>query len=168
MLIVHDLSHNTEHFPNTYKAQFTAACNVIVADPCSLCSRCDSGNSVSSGCSPQGLGHLLDAFDKAWAAYLQRFVAWKFADAAALESELIKVAIEMEASVLSKTGGDTSPDTERSEDLQVGLCNPCLSVCVCVCSIVGLYAVLNCCATLACLCVCMQYCTVGLYAALYR
>ena len=63
---------------------------------------------------------MLDAFDQTWAAYLQRFVAWKFADAAALESELIKVAIEMEASVLSKTGGDTSPDTERSEDLQVG------------------------------------------------
>ena len=48
-------------------------------------------------------------------------MAWKFADAAALESELIKVAIEMEASVLSKTGGDTSPDTERSEDLQVSV-----------------------------------------------
>ena len=83
-----------------------------------LC-RTDSTSSLSSGASPQGLGHLLDAFDRAWAAYLQRFVAWKFADAAALESELIKVAIEMEASVLSKTGGNTSPDTERSEDLQV-------------------------------------------------
>ncbi len=91
---------------------------------------------MSSGSSPKGLGHLLDAFDKAWAAYLQRFVAWKFADAAALESELIKVAIEMEASVLSKTGGDTSPDTERSEDLQVSFCNPCLSLCE--------YAVLYC------------------------
>ncbi|KAL0028624.1 hypothetical protein WJX79_006167 [Trebouxia sp. C0005] len=89
-----------------------------LAEPMQVTDRCDSGNSVSSGSGPQGLGHLLDAFDKAWAAYLQRFVAWKFADAAALESELIKVAIEMEASVLSKTGGDTSPDTERSEDLQ--------------------------------------------------
>ncbi|KAL0051938.1 hypothetical protein WJX82_004904 [Trebouxia sp. C0006] len=89
-----------------------------LAEPMQVTDRCDSGNSVSSGSSPKGLGHLLDAFDKAWAAYLQRFVAWKFADAAALESELIKVAIEMEASVLSKTGGDTSPDTERSEDLQ--------------------------------------------------
>jgi len=136
MLTVHGLSHNTEHFPNTRKQQFAAAFNDFVTDPSSLCSRCDSGNSVSSGSSPQGLGHLLDAFDKAWAAYLQRFVAWKFADAAALESELIKVAIEMEASVLSKTGGDTSPDTERSEDLQVSLCNPCLSLCV--------YAVLYC------------------------
>ncbi len=85
---------------------------------------------MSSGSGPQGLGHLLDAFDKAWAIYLQRFVAWKFADAAALESELIKVAIEMEASVLSKTGGDTSPDTERSEDLQVGFCQSYLSLCV--------------------------------------
>lgn len=74
---------------------------------------------MSSGASPQGLGPLQNAFDAAWAAYLQRFVAWKFADAAALESELIKVAIEMESSVLSKTGGDTSPHTERSEDLQV-------------------------------------------------
>lgn len=73
------------------------------------------------GSSPQGLGPLLDAFDQAWAAYLQRFVAWKFADAAALESELIKVAIEMEASVLSKTGGDSKPAAERSEDLQVSM-----------------------------------------------
>jgi len=145
MLIVHCLSHNTEHFPNTYEKQFAAAFNDTVTNPCSLCPRCDSGNSVSSGSSPQGLGHLLDSFDKAWAAYLQRFVAWKFADAAALESELIKVAIEMEASVLSKTGGDTSPDTERSEDLQVSLCNPCLSLCV----YAVLYRWLVCCTALS-------------------
>ena len=99
---------------------------------------------MSSGSGPQGLGHLLDAFDKAWAAYLQRFVAWKFADAAALESELIKVAIEMEASVLSKTGGHTSPDTERSEDLQVGLCHSYLSLCV----YAVLYCGLTCCTVL--------------------
>ncbi|DBA87711.1 TPA: hypothetical protein ACH3X1_004714 [Trebouxia sp. C0004] len=89
-----------------------------LAEPMQVTDRCDSGNSGSSGFGPQGPGHLLGAFDKAWAVYLQRFVAWKFANAAALEGELIKVAIEMEASVLSKTGGDTSPDTERSEDLQ--------------------------------------------------
>lgn len=93
------------------------SCLTLRAFPC----RSDSSSSVGSGSGSQGLGHFLDAFDKAWAAYLQRFVAWKFADAAALESELIKVAIEMEASVLSKTGGDTSPDTERSEDLQVSI-----------------------------------------------
>ena len=83
---------------------------------------------MGSGASPRGLGQLLDAFDGAWAAYLQRFVAWKFADAAALESELIKVAIEMEASVLSKTRGDTSPHKQRSEDLQVSFlsCLPSL------------------------------------------
>ena len=75
---------------------------------------------MRSTSNPQGLGHWLDAFDLAWAAYLQRFVAWKFADAAALESELIKVAVEMEVSVLSKTGGDTSPHVQRSQDLQVG------------------------------------------------
>lgn len=83
--------------------------------------RSDSTSSMNSRASPQGLGRLLDAFDQAWAAYLQRFVAWKFADAAALESELIKVAIEMEASVLSKTGGDSKPAAERSEDLQVSM-----------------------------------------------
>lgn len=84
--------------------------------------RADSGHSSNSSIGgTQGTGHLLEAFDRGWYTYLQRFVAWKFADAAALESELIKVAIEMEASVLSKTGGDTSPDTERSEDLQVSL-----------------------------------------------
>ncbi len=144
MLIVHCFSSNTENVPNTHKQQFAAAFNDTVTNPCSLCSRCDLGNSVSSGYGPQGLGHLLDAFDKAWAAYLQRFVAWKFADAAALESELIKVAIEMEASVLSKTGGDTSPDTERSEDLQVSLCNPCLSLCAAA----VLYCGLVCCSVL--------------------
>lgn len=74
---------------------------------------------MSSRAGPQGWGRFLDAFDQSWAAYLQRFVAWKFADAAVLESELIKVAIEMEASVLSKTSGDTSPNKDRSEDLQV-------------------------------------------------
>ena len=93
----------------------------IMPNPQGFHCRADSSSSVGSGSGSQGLGHFLDAFDKAWAAYLQRFVAWKFADAAALESELIKVAIEMEASVLSKTGGDTSPDTERSEDLQVSI-----------------------------------------------
>lgn len=78
-----------------------------------------SASNASSKGGAQGTGQLLEAFDRTWGAYLQRFVAWKFADAAALESELIKVAIEMETSVLSKTGGDMSPDTERSEDLQV-------------------------------------------------
>lgn len=93
--------------------------------------RSDSNSSMSSGAGPQGLGQLLDAFDQAWAAYLQRFVAWKFADAAALEAELIKVAIEMEASVLSKTRGDTSPDKDRSEDLQVS-CSSCLLCSCCI------------------------------------
>ena len=83
------------------------------------CRADSSASNASSRGGAQGTGRLLEAFDSAWGAYLQRFVAWKFADAAALESELIKVAIEMEASVLSKTGGDISPDTDRSEDLQV-------------------------------------------------
>lgn len=45
---------------------------------------------------------LLQAFDVAWASYVEQFVAWKSADAAGLESELIKVAIELETSMLSK------------------------------------------------------------------
>ncbi|KAL3140619.1 hypothetical protein ABBQ32_005188 [Trebouxia sp. C0010 RCD-2024] len=107
---------------NTMLTAFEALLNEM-AQPMHATDRSDSSSSMNTpqGSSPQGLGPLLDAFDQAWAAYLQRFVAWKFADAAALESELIKVAIEMEASVLSKTGGDSKPAAERSEDLQVSM-----------------------------------------------
>ncbi len=61
------------------------------------------------------------SFDEAWLSYLDQFVAWKGADAAALEGELVRMAAAMQASMLRKCRGD--PDSERcraSSDLQVG------------------------------------------------
>ena len=57
-------------------------------------SACRSGTTSPQPIAPEGTqptAQLLVAFDAAWARYLERFVAWKFADAASLEAELIKV-----------------------------------------------------------------------------
>ncbi|KXZ46915.1 hypothetical protein GPECTOR_39g409 [Gonium pectorale] len=58
------------------------------------------------------IGSLLVAFDDAWLRYLDQFVAWKGADAAALESELIRCAAALETSMLRKCRGD--PTSERA------------------------------------------------------
>lgn len=42
----------------------------------------------------------LVAFDKAWCAYLYRFVAWKAKDAKSLEDDLIKTACKLELSMI--------------------------------------------------------------------
>ncbi|KFM24819.1 hypothetical protein F751_1698 [Auxenochlorella protothecoides] len=44
----------------------------------------------------------LPAFDAAWVEYLELFVAWKAADAAALEADLIRIAVELQASAARK------------------------------------------------------------------
>ena len=57
-------------------------------------SACRSGTTSPVPIAPEGAqptSQLLLAFDAAWGRYLERFVAWKFADAASLEAELIKV-----------------------------------------------------------------------------
>ena len=48
-------------------------------------------------------------------------MAWKTADAATLEAELVAVAVEMEASMLAKLGaaGGSSPRPRSAHDLQV-------------------------------------------------
>lgn len=67
------------------------------------------------------LGALLRAWDRAWVAYLEQFVAWKCADAASLEAELVRAAAEMESSMLAKLGPSLSPRPRSPADLQVRL-----------------------------------------------
>lgn len=47
---------------------------------------------------------LLAAFDATWLEYLDMFATWKGADASALESDLIRVAVELEKSMVRKCG----------------------------------------------------------------
>lgn len=59
------------------------------------------------------------AFAAAWGPYLQDFVAWKTGDAALLERELIRIAVELEGSMLRKCGTDAtaailSPNLDQS------------------------------------------------------
>ncbi|KAK9816195.1 hypothetical protein WJX74_000320, partial [Apatococcus lobatus] len=63
---------------------------------------------------------LSPGFDQAWVSYLEQFVAWKFADVASLQSELIRIAVEMESSMLGKVGpdGKRSDRVRTSADLQ--------------------------------------------------
>ena len=60
--------------------------------------------SSSSGPSFASLPSLLRQFDESWVAYLELFIAWKSHDAAGLESELIRAAVELETSRLLKVG----------------------------------------------------------------
>lgn len=58
-------------------------------------------------------------FDSLWVSYLEQFVAWKSHDAASLESELIRMAVELETSMLRKCNGDIqSPRVQQNSDLQ--------------------------------------------------
>lgn len=45
---------------------------------------------------------LLDAFDKAWCAYLHHFVMWKVKDAKLLEEDLVRAARHLELSMMHK------------------------------------------------------------------
>lgn len=47
---------------------------------------------------------MFGAFDGAWLEYLDMFVTWKGADASALESDLIRMAVELEKSMVRKCG----------------------------------------------------------------
>ena len=53
---------------------------------------------------PDDAKALLLAFETAWRAYLTLFVAWKTADAAGLERDLVDMAAALHASVLRKLG----------------------------------------------------------------
>lgn len=56
---------------------------------------------VAAGC---GSRALLRSFDEAWELYLDQFVAWKAADATALEADLVGVAVELLRSMFRKCG----------------------------------------------------------------
>lgn len=62
---------------------------------------------------------LLLRFDEVWLQYLDQFVAWKTEDAASLESELIRMAAQMERSLRRKLGsppgGGTGEGRKRAE-----------------------------------------------------
>ena len=45
---------------------------------------------------------LFEGFDRAWVEYLSAFLTWKGIDAAGLESELIRAAVELESSRIAK------------------------------------------------------------------
>ncbi|KAL4439722.1 hypothetical protein ABPG75_002723 [Micractinium tetrahymenae] len=67
------------------------------------------------------VAEMLQRFDEAWVTYLEQFVAWKSADAAGLETELIRVAVELERSRLAKMAASATPRAHRlrsPEDLQ--------------------------------------------------
>ncbi|PSC74446.1 T-complex 11 [Micractinium conductrix] len=79
------------------------------------------GEEERSAAMVASLAAMLQRFDETWVAYLEQFVAWKSADAAGLETDLIRAAVELERSRLAKlaNGGSATPHRLRSpEDLQ--------------------------------------------------
>lgn len=69
------------------------------------------------------LGQLLVAWDDAWMEYLDQFAVWKGRDASGLEAELIRMAAQLERSLLLKLRGDgeDSARVRSNPDLQVGV-----------------------------------------------
>jgi hypothetical protein len=62
---------------------------------------------------------LLARFDRAWVDYLGSFLAWKGADAAGLEADLIRAAVELEASRIAKLDAVASASRVRhAHDLE--------------------------------------------------
>ncbi|KAJ7298580.1 hypothetical protein O6H91_Y539400 [Diphasiastrum complanatum] len=61
----------------------------------------------------------LVSFDSAWCSYLYHFVVWKVKDAQSLEEDLIRVACQLEASMLQKCGMIPNNDgSDLSHDSQ--------------------------------------------------
>ena len=54
---------------------------------------------------PPPQSRALSAFDAAWARFLDLFASWKAADAAALEADLVRAAVELEGSRLAIEAG---------------------------------------------------------------
>ena len=57
----------------------------------------------------------LSTFDAAWAEFLASFVAWKAADAAALEADLVRAAVELEGSRLAIEAGTLAAAAECAD-----------------------------------------------------
>eukprot|EP00775_Hariotina_reticulata_P010274 gene10274-10433_t len=81
-----------------------------------------AGGALGSGAAAGGssLATLLVNFDDFWLEYLDQFVVWKGHDAAALEVELMRMAVRLERSMRLKLGRRElgSPEVAANPDLQ--------------------------------------------------
>eukprot|EP01018_Ginkgo_biloba_P023277 Gb_06651 [translate_table: standard] len=92
--------------------EFESLIAIILDGPlCSPRSRPSSPDTASDDCDseePQAFypqrpfADQLAAFDAAWCSYLYQFVVWKVKDAQSLEEDLIRVACQLEVSMLQK------------------------------------------------------------------
>ena len=63
----------------------------------------------------------LAGFDKAWCAYLYRFVAWKVKDARVLEEDLVRAACKLELSMMQTckvVAADGQPPSDLTDDMK--------------------------------------------------
>eukprot|EP00252_Welwitschia_mirabilis_P011416 TRINITY_DN2565_c0_g1_i2.p1 TRINITY_DN2565_c0_g1~~TRINITY_DN2565_c0_g1_i2.p1 ORF type:complete len:925 (+),score=190.92 TRINITY_DN2565_c0_g1_i2:290-3064(+) len=72
------------------------------SSPSSLKSMTNYWNSNASQVPQRTFASQLAAFDAAWCSYLYRFVVWKVKDARSLEDDLIRMACQLEVSMLQK------------------------------------------------------------------
>jgi hypothetical protein len=81
--------------------------------------RGEQGESASQGNESEVLSTaiLLAAFDEAWVAYLEQFVAWKFADAASLEVRPWDLDVEIEKNARARER-ERERERERQTDRQ--------------------------------------------------
>uniref|UniRef100_A0A1D1YR82 T-complex protein 11 n=1 Tax=Anthurium amnicola TaxID=1678845 RepID=A0A1D1YR82_9ARAE len=84
--------------------EFESLINLILIGPDSVPLSRRSSPDMSSTQLPkqQTFRSQLAAFDAAWCSYLHRFVAWKVKDARLLEEDLVRVACQLELSMMQK------------------------------------------------------------------
>lgn len=63
-----------------------------------------------SGPAPGSVRVRLKEFDEAWVDFLEIFVTWKGEDAASIEAELVRMAVEMQSSMLAAAGISTGAE----------------------------------------------------------
>lgn len=80
-----------------------------------------AGNDVLLGAHGGSIGGCLVRYDEAWLAYLDQFAAWKLEDAAGMETELIRMSVEMEKSMRRKIRGrpNMGERGRSAEDIEV-------------------------------------------------
>lgn len=76
--------------------------------------------------SPRPFAAQLSAFDAAWCAYLYQFVAWKVKDAKVLEEDMVRMACQLEISMLHKcripSGGNLSDLSHDAQAIRTQVC----------------------------------------------
>ena len=80
--------------------------------PCALSEALSSITPAASIAPPS---RSLSAFDASWAKFLDSFVSWKAADAAALEADLVRAAVELEGSRLAIEAGALAAAAEAAD-----------------------------------------------------